>query len=104
MKTVICIAALICSGLHAFAALTQIQKSEHRANHLWMLIGAMAVLAGVVLCLLDCALDWLIALTGFIQIACAALQNGRNSQNVHIGHHVIRMLLFAVLSIGFFFV
>ena len=104
MKTVICIAALVFSGLHAFAALTQIQKSEHRANHLWMLIGAMAVLAGVVLCLPDCALDWLIALTGFILIACAALQNGRNSQNVHIGHHVIRMLLFAALSIGFFFV
>ena len=69
-----------------------------------MLIGAMVVLAGVVLCLLDCALDWLIALTGFIQIACAALQNGRKSQNVHIEHHVIRMLLFATLSIGFFFV
>ena len=104
MKTVICITALICSGLHAFAALTQIQKSEHRVNHLWMLIGAMIVLAGVVLCLLDCALDWLIALTGFILIACAALQNGRKSQNVHIEHHVIRMLLFATLSIGFFFV
>lgn len=69
-----------------------------------MLIGAMVVLAGVVLCLLDCALDWLIALTGFIMIACAALQNGRKSQNVHIEHHVIRMLLFATLSIGFFFV
>lgn len=69
-----------------------------------MLIGAMVVLAGVVLCLLDCALDWLIALTGFILIACAALQNGRKSQNVHIEHHVIRMLLFATLSIGFFFV
>ena len=104
MKAVICIAALVFSGLHAFAALTQIQKSEHRTNHLWMLIGALAVLAGVVLCLLDCALDWLIALTGFVLIACAALQNGRNSQNVHIGHHVIRMLLFAALSIGFFFV
>lgn len=69
-----------------------------------MLIGAMVVLAGVVLCLLNCALDWLIALTGFILIACAALQNGRKSQNVHIEHHVIRMLLFATLSIGFFFV
>ena len=69
-----------------------------------MLIGAMVVLAGVVLCLLNCALDWLIALTGFILIACAALQNGRKSQNVHIGHHVVRMLLFAALSIGFFFV
>lgn len=69
-----------------------------------MLIGAMVVLAGVVLCLLDCALDWLIALTGFVLIACAALQNGRKSQNVHIEHHVIRMLLFATLSIGFFFV
>ena len=69
-----------------------------------MLFGAMVVLAGVVLCLLDCALDWLIALTGFILIACAALQNGRKSQNVHIEHHVIRMLLFATLSIGFFFV
>ena len=69
-----------------------------------MLIGAMVVLAGVVLCLLNCALDWLIALTGFILIACAALQNGRKSKNVHIEHHVIRMLLFATLSIGFFFV
>ena len=97
-----CFHCLLC--LHAFAALTQIQKSEHRVNHLWMLIGAMVVLAGVVLCLLDCDLDWIIALTGFIQIAFAALQKFRNSQNVHIGHHVIRMLLFAALSIGFFFV
>ena len=104
MKTVICIASLICSGLHAFAALTQIQKSGHRANHIWMLIGAMAVLAGIVLCLLDHTLDWLAALAGYILIAYATLQNGRSSQNVHIGHHVIRMSLFIALSIGFLFV
>ena len=69
-----------------------------------MLVGAMTVLAGVILCLLDSSLDWLTALTGFILIAYAALQNGRSRQNVHLGHHAVRMSLFAMLSIGFFFI
>ena len=104
MRLVLCVVTILCVGLHSFASLTQIKGGENKINHLLMLVGSLVVLAGVILCFLNSRYDWLIALIGFGSIAYAAVQNGRRNQNVHLLHHIVRISLFAVLSIGLFFV
>lgn len=104
MRLAVCVVAILCSGLHSFASLTQLKGGGNKNNHLLMLVGSLVVLAGVILCFLNSRYDWLIVLIGFGCIAYAAVQNGRRNQNVHLLHHIVRFALFAVLSIGLFFV
>ena len=103
MRIVLCIVAIICAGLHALAAMTQIKNNVNKTNDILMITGSVVVLAGVILCLLNNSIDWLMALIGFGLIAYAAVQNGRKKQNVHICHHIVSVSIFIVLSIGFFF-
>lgn len=103
MKIALCIVAIICAGLQALAAMTQIKSSVNKTNDILMITGAVVVLAGVILCLLNNSIDWLMALIGFGLIAYAAVQNGRKKQKVHICHHIVRVSIFIVLSIGFIF-
>lgn len=103
MKIILCIIAVICAGLQLAAAMTQLKSSENKQNHILMIAGAIIVLAGVVFCLLNSTIDCLFALVGFGLIAYAAIQNGRNAKNVHIRHHVVRIAIFLVLVIEFFF-
>ena len=104
MRLPLCVVTILCVGLHSFAALTQIKDGGNKINDRRMLVGALVVLAGVILCFLNSRYDWFIALIGFGCIAYAAVQNGRRNQNVHLLHHIVRFSLFAVLSIGLFFV
>lgn len=103
MKIILCIIAIICAGLQLVAAMTQLKSSKNKETHILMIAGAVVVLAGVVLCLLNSPIDYLFALVGFGLIAYAAIQNGRNAQKVHIRHHVVRIAIFLVLVIEFFF-
>lgn len=102
MKFVLCIAAIIFAGLHGFAAVAQIVNSKNKTNDIFMIIGASAALAGAIFCLLNNSIDWLLALTGFALIAYAAIQNGRKKQNFHIRHHIVRVSIATILTIGFF--
>lgn len=103
MKIILCIIAVICAGLQLAAAMTQLKSNENKKNHILMIAGAIIVLAGVVFCLLNSTIDCLFALVGFGLIAYAAIQNGRNAKKVHIRHHVVRIAIFLVLVIEFFF-
>lgn len=103
MRIVLCIVAFACVGLHAFAAVSQIKSSENKKNDIWMMAGALIALVGIVLCLLGNGIDWLLAIIGFGMIAYAAIQNGRKMENVHISHHIVRLSIFIIFIIGFFF-
>lgn len=103
MKIVLGIVAIACAGLHAFAAMTQIKNNKNKMNDILMMIGAFVALAGAILCLISNGIDWMLALIGFALIAYAAIQNGRKKQNFHIRHHIVRISIFTILVMGFFF-
>lgn len=102
MRIALCIVTIVCAFLHAFAAATEIKSGENKTNDILMVVGALVTLAGVILCLLNNGIDGLLVLIGFGLIAYAAVQNGRKKQNVHIRHHIVRISIFIILSIGFF--
>lgn len=77
MRLPLCVVTILCVGVHSFAALTQIKDGGNKINDRRMLVGALVVLAGVILCFLNSRYDWFIALIGFGCIAYAAVQNGR---------------------------
>lgn len=100
MNIALCIIAGIVVCLHAYAALIQMRRDQNKINGVLMLIGAIIAMTGIVLSLANNAVDWLIALAGFAFIAYAAIQNGKRNQNFHIQHHIVRIAVFAVLTIG----
>ena len=99
----LCILAAICAGLHAFAAMTSMKNSPNKTNDLWMIIGALIVLAGVILCWFHQGADWLAAVIGFGLIAYVAIQNGKKKKNMHVSHHIVRISILIALSVGFVF-
>lgn len=101
MRIALCIAAAICAGLHALAAMQQIRGGRARSNALLMILANPVVLIGIILCLLNRQADWLFVALGLGMIAVAAIRNGRSKQQVHIRHHAVRVLVFMALSIGF---
>lgn len=61
------------------------------------------MLFAVVLRILHFNFSWLIALIGGLLICAAAFINGKRSKNFHSIHHIIRLGVTLILTIGFIF-
>lgn len=104
MKTALCIVTAIVACLHAYAATAQMKKAPNKTSDILMIAGAAAAIIGTLFCWMSNGLDWLIAALGFALIAYAAIQNGRTGQSFHIQHHIVRISVFLVLVVGFYFI
>lgn len=95
---------IACGGfavLTGVAAVSQLRSGTRREASLAMLAGAVLFLAAVVCGILSLPMDWLLAVAGSVLVFCSAFYNGRKSGEFHPRHHVIRLGLCALLTVGF---
>ena len=91
--------ALVYGALSVLAGATQLRGAEGRLNGGLMAGGGAVLTAGAVCGFLGLGVDWLLALAGCTLISLAALRNGMRS-TLHWQHHVIRLAIAAVLTVG----
>ena len=102
MQIIICIVSALFGALSLIAALSQLKKGL-QPSHMLMAGGSVILLGAVICNAASLHWDWCIALIGTIMICAAAIWNGKQSENLHWQHHLIRIVLSAALVIGFIF-
>lgn len=103
LRIAVCAAAALFSLLCLTAAGSQAVKAP-KPSHIVMALGSILLLAAVLVNVLGSSLDWLAALLAGGLLCGAAIQNGRRAGSLHLSHHIVRILLCALLVIGFIFV
>jgi hypothetical protein len=103
MKLLFCIGALLIIFAHGFTAAADLRTGSKRATSVWMLAGAVIAAAGIILCLTGSPADWIVCLAGFACIAVSAIRNGVEDEAFHLRHHLIRILLFLLITAGVWF-
>ncbi len=83
------------------AAFSQVKSDQKPISAILMIIGSLLLLAAVICNILEQRADYMIALPGCVAICAAAIWNGKRSGQLHIQHHIIRIVLSIVLIIGF---
>ncbi len=94
----------VCSGfaiLTGVAAVSQLRSGTRRGASLAMLAGAVLFLVSVVCGVFSVPWDWLLAVAGSVLIFCAAFYNGKKSGEFHLRHHIIRLGICVLLTVGF---
>lgn len=91
--------ALIYGALSVLAGATQLRKAEGRLNGVVMASGGAVLMAGAVCGFAGVGVDWLLTLAGCALISLAALRNGMQG-TLHWQHHVIRLVIAVVLTVG----
>lgn len=98
MRYVICAIAALFALLHLVAAVAQWKSQpESQPRSIIMLCGAGAMLAACV----RTSLSWLPALCGGVLICTAAILNGRAAGKIHPAHHMVRIVIAALIVISF---
>lgn len=105
MQIVLCIVSVLFGGLSLLAAVSQIKaKSEKKPlAALIMAVGALILFASVICNIIAWRFDFIVALIGCAVICAAAIMNGIKSGQLHIQHHIIRITLSVILTVGFIF-
>ena len=101
MNVVLCIISIIFGGLSLTAAISQMRADKKSAPAVLMIIGSVMLISAVICNLAKQPFDHVPALIGCTAICAAAIRNGLKSGNFHIQHHIIRITLSLVLTIGF---
>lgn len=83
------------------ASISQMKSEKKPIPAVIMLIGSLLLIAAVICNIRAQWYDYMIALFGSIAICAAAIWNGAKSKQLHIQHHVIRIMLSVILIIGF---
>lgn len=101
MRIILCILSLAFGALSMTAALSRIKAKEGELSHVIMSAGSVFLMGAVLFNILKFGIDWITALIGVVMICVAAVWNGKRNGNFHIQHHIIRIVLSAVLVAGF---
>jgi len=102
MKIFLGIVIVLFAGLHALAAIAHAKNSTDKTNDRLMTWGAIIVIISSVLCVVNVTFDWVLALVGLGLIIFAAIQNGKQKDNFHIKHHIVRISISGVIVVGLF--
>lgn len=102
MKIFFGIVVVLFAGLHALVAITHAKNSADKTNDRLMTLGAIIAIISSVLCVMNVTFDWVLALVGLGLIIFAAIQNGKQKDNFHIKHHIVRISISGVLVVGLF--
>lgn len=101
MSTMLCIISTLFGGLSLIAAVSQIRADKKSVSAIIMIAGSGMLIIAVICNLAKQQFDYVPALVGCLSICIAAIYNGLKSGSFHIQHHIIRISLSLVLSIGF---
>ncbi len=106
MQIFLCIVSALFGILSAIAAIrsaaiSQIWDKKTSFPAWVMLAGALLLLAAVLCNGVGWRFDFFVALPGCTAICAAALANGVKSGQLHILHHIIRIVLSGALLVGF---
>lgn len=101
MNVVLCTISIIFGGLSLTAAISQMRAEKKSMSAILMIIGSVMLISAVICNLAKQQIDCVLALIGCVAICVAAIRNGLKSGNFHIQHHIIRITLSLVLTIGF---
>ncbi len=102
MKIVLCTVGAIFGVLSMIASVSQLKHEKKPIPAAIMTVGSFILIAAIICNIMGQWFDFIIALLGSIAICAAAIWNGTKSKQFHIQHHIIRIVLSAVLVIGFF--
>ena len=101
MNVVLCIVSIIYGALSLIAAISQMRADKKSTPAVVMIIGSVMLISAVICNLAKQPFDHVPALIGCTAICFAAVQNGLKSGNFHVQHHIIRIAISLVLTIGF---
>lgn len=104
MKTVfqiiVCAVSILFAALSLVAALSQLKSRKSMASAVLMGVGSLLLIIGAAYCFAGLWFDYIPAAVGCVGICIAAICNGLKSEQFHIRHHVIRIVLSAALVTG----
>ena len=101
MNIVLCIVSILFGGLSLIAAISQMKAEKKSMSAVLMIVGSVMLISAVICNFTKQQFDYILALVGCAAICVAAIRNGLKSGNLHIQHHIIRITLSLVLTIGF---
>ena len=101
MKIALYIVSAAFGGLSLLAAVSQMRSDKRPFSHIMMSVGSLGLFAAVDCGIAQQSFDWIPALAGGALICAAAVWNGKKSENFHIQHHIVRILLSLILIVGF---
>ena len=101
MNIALCIISILFGGLSLIAAIVQIIAQKKPMPAILMIIGSVILISAAICNFAEQQFDFILALVGCTAICFAAVRNGLKSGNFHIQHHIIRIAVSLVLTIGF---
>ena len=101
MNVVLCIISIIFGGLSLIAAISQMRAEKKSMSAVLMIVGSVMLISAAICNFAKQPFDYVLALVGCAAICVAAVRNGLQSGNFHIQHHIIRIALSLVLTVGF---
>ena len=101
MNIALCIASILFGGLSLLAAIVQVIAEKKPMPAILMMIGSVILISAAICNFAAQQFDFILALVGCTAICLAAVRNGLKSGNFHIQHHIIRIAVSLVLTIGF---
>ena len=103
MNIALCIVIILFGVLSLLAAIVQIIAQKKPMPAIIMIIGSVILISAAICNFAGQQFDFVLALVGCTAICFAAIRNGLKSGNFHIQHHIIRIAVSIVLTIGFIF-
>ena len=101
MNIALCIVSILFGGLSLIAAIVQICAEKKPMPAILMVVGSVILISAAICNLAAQQVDFVLSLIGCTAICFAAIQNGLKSGNFHIQHHIIRIAISLILTIGF---
>ena len=101
MDIALCVVSILFGGLSLLAAIVQIIAEKKPMPAILMIIGSVILISAAICNFAGQQFDFVLALIGCTAVCFAAVRNGLKSGNFHIQHHIIRIAVSVVLTIGF---
>ena len=99
MKYFRIVITLIYGLLYLYAGIKQYKESESKRNPLLIIIGSIFILDGVIYDFYPNRFDWLIEMIGCAMICIGTYLNGKDNKNIHISHHIIRLIISLIIVV-----
>ena len=76
-----------------------IQRIRKKRNSLLIIIGSLLILDGAIYDFFPNSFDWLIEMIGCAMICLGTYLNGKDNKNIHISHHIIRLIISLIIVV-----
>ena len=105
MRIALLIVSFLFGGLSLLAAVVQIKTKGEKTplSAFIMIAGALILFAAAICNIAKAQFDYIASFIGCAAICAAAIGNGVQSGQLHIRHHVIRIALSVIVTVGFAF-